>query len=140
LQLGFNHKLGLDNNVKCRGFTGIEKAGSPMTFEEMESEGLWDPVWIFPMSGEKYHSSSCTYIRVNAKEMVLTAELKTRYDPCQLCVSDRIPIGSYVYCFTEGGTVYHEYSCRQVDRYAVEINKEEAVTKGYGPCSRCGGG
>ena len=140
LPLGFNNNLNLESNVKCRGFTGVKRNGNPMSFDEMESDGVWDPVWIFPTSGEKYHSSSCTYVRANAKEMVLSTELRHQYDSCQLCDSENIPIGTYVYCFTENGTVYHGYTCRQVERYAVEINKEEAVDKGYGPCSRCGGG
>lgn len=140
LPMGFDHRFRLTSRVKCRGFTGSKTTGDPMSFDEMESEGIWEPVWIFPMSGEKYHSSSCTYVKANAREMVLTAALKRRYGPCSLCGAAEAATGSYVYCFAENGTVYHRDSCRQVQRYALEINKKDAIDKGYTPCSKCGGG
>ena len=140
LPLGFDHKIELVSGVKCRGFTGIRTSGDPMTFEEMESEGSWDPVWIFPMSGEKYHTFTCTYVKANARQMVLTGDLKKKYGPCSICEASGIPVGSYVYCFTENGSVYHRSSCRQVSRYTIEIDKSDAINKGYKPCSKCGGG
>lgn len=140
LPAGFGHDYPINVRVKCRGFTGLQTRGSVMTFEEMESEGVWDPVWIFPMSGEKYHHSGCTYVKANAREMVLTANLKQKYNACSLCDSGTVPTGAFVYCFQDSGTVYHRDTCKQVDRYAIEVNKEEAVDKGYTPCSKCGGG
>ena len=140
LPAGFGHEYPIDVHVKCRGFTGLRTKGEVMSFEEMEAEGVWNPVWIFPVSGEKYHYSGCTYVKANAREVVLTADLKRKYDACSLCDSDTVLIGSFVYCFHENGTVYHRDTCRQVKRYAIEINKEEAVNKGYRPCSKCGGG
>lgn len=140
LPLGFDHTIHQKCNLKCRGFTGSIKTGSPMSFEEMETEGIWEPVWIFPMSGEKYHNKMCTYVKANASEMVLTGDIKDKYAPCPLCEADGIPVGSYVYCFTANGTAYHRGNCRQVSRYTVEINKSDAVDKGYKPCSKCGGG
>lgn len=140
LPMGFDHKVKLDTRVKCRGFTGLKPAGVPMSFDEMESEGTWEPVWIFPSSGEKYHSGMCTYVKVNAVEIVLTGSIKKKYDPCSLCDAERLPLGSFVCCFMDNGTVYHKNSCRQVDRYAVEVNKNDAKDKGYTPCSKCGGG
>lgn len=140
IPLGFGHMYPVNTRVKCRGFTGLKEIGKTMTFEEMECTGTWDPVWIFPDSGEKYHSSSCTYVSVNAQEKVLTSELKQKYEACSLCDSSSAAVGSIVYCFTENGTVYHLDSCSQIDRYTIEINKEEAIGKGYTPCSKCGGG
>ena len=140
MPLGFGHTYPLSVNVKCRGFTGLKESGNPMSFEEMETEGVWDPVWIFPASGECFHESECTYVRANACEMVLTNDLKRKYGACSLCGAESISIGSLVYCFTENGTVYHRDTCRQVVRYAVEVNKEDAKRKGYTSCSKCGGG
>lgn len=138
--LGMDHSIEMTSRVKCRGFTGLKKTGNPMSFEEMESVGTWEPVWIFPMSGEKYHEENCTYVKSNAREMVLTRDLKKRYSPCSLCDGESISIGAFVYCFIENGTVYHRASCRQINRYTVEVNKSEAINKGYVPCSKCGGG
>ena len=140
LPIGFSHSYPFDVDVKCRGFAGIRKIGDPMSFDEMESEGIWNPVWIFPMRGEKYHTSTCTYVKANAKEMVLTAELKRNYDPCSLCDAEGVSVGSIVYCFVENGSAYHRSTCRQVERYAIEMNKSDAENKGYTPCSKCGGG
>lgn len=140
IPLGLGNDYPINTRVKCRGFTGLKTVGNPMTFEELESEGVWDPVWIFPSSGEKYHIYSCTYVRANARETVLTSEVKQKYGSCSLCKSADIAIGSLVYCFIENGTVYHKNSCKQVKRYTIEINREEAIRKGYTPCSKCGGG
>ena len=140
LPIGFGHTYPFDVKVKSRGFTGLRKNGDPMSFDEMETEGIWQPVWVFPMSGEKYHTSTCTYVRANAKEMVLSGDLRRKYEPCSLCDADDLSLGSLVYCFTENGSVFHRDTCRQIERYAMEINKEDAVNKGYTTCSKCGGG
>ena len=116
LPMGFDHEIQISSRVKCRGFTGLETAGDPMSFEEMESAGVWDPVWIFPDSGEKYHTKGCTYVKANAYEMVLTSSVKKKYDPCSLCDAESLPTGSFVCCFKESGTVYHRGTCKQVDR------------------------
>lgn len=138
--LGIGHTIKLNPRVKCRGFTGVEKSADAMSFEEMESEGVWDPVWIFPMSGEKYHKEDCTYVTANAREMVLTGNVKKKYSPCSLCNAENLSMGEFVYCFTENGAVYHRESCRLITRYTIEINRSEAISKGYIPCSKCGGG
>lgn len=138
--MGFDHTIDIELPIKCRAFTGKNKRGDVMSFEEMESEGQWEPVWIFPESGEKYHSENCTYVKANAKEMVLTSSLMKQYTACSLCKPQSMAIGSYVYCFEKFGSVYHRASCKSVDKYVIEINKEDALRKGYEPCSKCGGG
>ena len=140
LPAGFGHTAEISSRIKCRGFTGVRKTAMPMSFEEMETEGVWDPVWIFPADGEKYHDGQCSYVKANAREMVLTGELKKRFSPCSQCGAEDAAAGSYVYCFMENGTVYHTEDCRQVTRYTTEINRSEAIDKGYAPCSKCGGG
>lgn len=138
--MGFDHVVDVELPIKCRGFTGTQKQGDPMSFEEMESEGEWESVWIFPDSGTKYHTSDCRYVKANAREMVLTNTLMKQYAACSLCEPSSLAIGSYVYCFTDSGKVYHRASCKLVDRYVVEINKEDAQKQGYESCSKCGGG
>ncbi len=138
--MGFDHVIELSSRVKCRGFTGVRNTGVPMSFEEMESVGVWEPVWIFPENGEKFHSETCSYVMANAREMVLNREIKRKYTPCSLCDAEKIATGSYIYCFTDNGTAYHHESCRQVTRYTVEINRDDALSRGYSPCNKCGGG
>lgn len=137
---GMDHSVEVDMRFKSRGFTGVKSSGSPMTFDEMESEGVWDPVWVFPASGKKYHEKTCTYVVSNARETVLTADVKRRFSPCSLCGADKVHIGDFVYCFMETGSVYHKEECKQVTRYTVEMNRDDAINKGYIPCSKCGGG
>lgn len=139
LPMKMGHAVNLTSGIKCRGFTGVRQERQAMSFEEMETEGTWEPVWIFPADGEKYHSAECTYVKANAKELVLTYEVKKKFEPCKLCDAQEAAIGGYVYCFEKNGTVYHRASCRQVKRYTIEIDRSEAEDKGYTPCSKCGG-
>lgn len=140
LPMGMGHAVEMVSQVKCRGFVGEDNTGTTMPFDEMEKEGVWDPVWIFPSDGEKYHGESCTYVTANAREMVLTSSVKRKFSACLLCDAQEAAIGSYVYCFMENGTAYHKRECRQVTRFTIEINRNEAIDKGYSPCSKCGGG
>ena len=140
LPVDMDHVFDLSSQVKCRGFTGKYDIGIPMSFEEMETDGVWDPVWVFPLDGEKYHKETCTYVVANAKKSVLTNKLKKQYGPCELCKAENASMGSYIYYFAENGVVYHTEDCRQVKRYTIEINRDEAIGKGYIPCSKCGGG
>lgn len=140
LPLDFSKGIQRESRIKCRGFIGNDNSGIPMAFEEMERNGDADFVWIFPMWGQKFHGDTCIYVKNQAKQMVLTPALKKRYRACQLCDSETSYIGSYVYCFTDTGQVYHKESCKQVDKYVIEIEKEDALAKGYSPCSKCGGG
>lgn len=140
LPLEMGHVNEMITRVKCRGFVGMENTGSPMPFDEMEKEGVWEPVWIFPADGKKYHRENCSYVTANAHEMVLTSAIKRRFSACELCDAETAATGSYVYCFMENGTVYHLRECRQVSRFTIEINRSEAINKGYTPCIKCGGG
>ena len=132
--------VNLENRIKCRGFIGKAASGNPMAFSEMETNGNSKMVWIFPMWGKKYHQEACTYVKATAKQLVLTGQVKRTYQPCQLCEPDRLPLGSLIYCFVNTGKAYHRGSCKTIDKYAIEIEKEDALTKGYLPCSKCGGG
>lgn len=140
LPFSFSDEKVLKTRVKCRGFIGKREEENPMAFDEMEREGDWNPVWIFPDSGKKFHSENCSYVKENAKQMVLTGDLKIQYQPCRLCRPGDLPVGSWVYCFIDTGKVYHRAECRQVEKYTIEIDKEDALGRGYTPCSKCGGG
>ncbi len=140
LPLHLRDSFEMESRVQCRGFIGKRSAGISMPFSEMEKNGDSSLVWIFPDWGQKYHRETCTYVTNHARQMVLTKELVKRFRPCELCGSGSMRVGSYVYCFIRAGMVYHKDSCKTVEKYTIEIEKEDAAAKGYTPCSKCGGG
>lgn len=139
LPLGFSRTFTMEQGIKFRGFTGIDGGGDPMGAEGLEKYAEQRPVWIFPHSGEKYHSEGCTYVKASVSPKVLTEALKKKYDSCGLCNSDSIPAGSIVFCFGSEDTAYHRGTCSSIDRHTAVIDKSEAYKKGYVPCSKCGG-
>lgn len=139
LPLGFSRKFTLDQGIKFRGFTGIEESAVPMGKEGLETYAEQRPVWIFPNSGEKYHSENCTYVKASVSPEVLTESLKKKYDSCGLCSSKDIPEGTIVFCFKSENTAYHRGNCSSIDRHTAVIDKSEADKRGYRPCSKCGG-
>ena len=130
----------MESRVRCRGFIGSRNGGKPVSFDEMEKNADSEPVLIFPMWGQRYHNEVCGYVKANARQSVLTSRIKKLYNPCQLCKPDELALGSYVYCFPDTGRAYHKGSCNMIDKYTVEIEKEDALAKGYTPCSKCKGG
>lgn len=140
LPIDFYNGVTMESRIKCRGFIGRSVSGSPMPFSEMETNGDSKIVWIFPMWGKRYHNEGCVYVKSNARQMVLTGSVKKSFQPCKLCEPDKLPQGSFVYCFLSAGKAYHRGSCKTVDKYTVEIEKEDAQAKGYTPCGKCGGG
>ena len=110
-----------------------------MPFEEMEEESGSVTVWVFPARGERYHKESCLFVSNEPREFVLTDQLRRNYAPCPICDSEELPNGSLVYCYPAYGESYHRGSCSQVDRYVVPMELEDAQSRGYTPCSKCGG-
>ena len=138
LPLAFRDGVDVEQRWLTRGFTGARSPDGPMSFSEMEQDG-GGTVWVFPESGERYHGENCTYVKAHAREVILTGTIKSRFSPCRLCDADSLPEGSVVYCFFSYGGAYHRGDCKSVDRYTVEMSKEDAEKKGYTPCSKCGG-
>jgi hypothetical protein len=129
----------VSDTILCRAFTGADNSGPAMSADELEDDKESYTVWIFPRAGTKYHGENCSYIKVWPKEMPLSGSLRRRYEPCKLCDPVDLTNGSLVYCFTASGEVFHRGSCSSVDRYVVSIQKDEAVSRGYTPCAKCGG-
>ncbi|MEG0829038.1 MAG: hypothetical protein RSD88_00250 [Anaerovoracaceae bacterium] len=140
LPLNFYPGMWMKTKVLCRGFVGARPKKDHMPFDEMEREGESHLVWIFPMAGKKYHDEKCTYVVNDPKQMICNQGIKARYSPCKLCHPEKLPLGSIIYCFITTGKAYHQGSCKTIDKYTVEIEKDEAKKKGYGPCSKCKGG
>ena len=139
LPADLGHLFRFSADVKYRAFVGTRSEGEPLGTEGLE-EGLpEDPVWIFPLSGEKYHTKTCTYVRACVHSMILNAAVRSQFKPCSSCRSDELPAGSIVYCFEGTDTAYHRGTCRTIHRHTMVIDRTEAIDKGYTPCSKCGG-
>ncbi|MDD7719522.1 MAG: hypothetical protein PUJ11_08530 [Eubacteriaceae bacterium] len=130
--LGMGGRLCFTNRITARAFSGTYYRGYDGTDDDR-----W--VYIFPEWGEAFHNQSCTYIKRSGKLEYLTGEIKKDYKPCKLCNASSAQTGSPVFCFTRYGEVYHLSDCSVVDRYYIEVRRGEAESKGYRPCSKCGG-
>jgi len=126
--------------VLCRAFTGMAQEGDEKPFDEMEKNDGEGTVWVFPRAGERYHDEHCAYIENNPREVLLDRSVRGRYSPCKLCRPADRRDGTLVYCFETSGKAYHAGECTVVERYVIEISKEDAEKQGYTPCSKCGGG
>lgn len=135
-----HHEFEMKSRVRCRGFIGKRSQGEPMGFDEMEQDGDSELVWVFPSWGKRFHHETCRYVKAHARQMVLTRQLKSRYKACELCQPQNLPMGVYVYCFPDAGQAYHRETCKMVEKYTIEMEKEDAKAKGYQACSKCGGG
>lgn len=138
LPIPFYNKLPVSESLLFRGFIGKEAILDPLSFDEMEKEKNSDLVWIFPRAGGRYHGADCTYIKSEPRQMIMTSEIRRKYDSCSICNSRRLLDGSLVYCFKTGDS-YHTGSCPAVDKYVISIEKDDAIRRGYTPCSKCGG-
>ncbi|MBQ9016066.1 MAG: hypothetical protein IJ109_08085 [Firmicutes bacterium] len=139
LPAGFSRTFRFSSRIKYRGFVGQVYRGEPLGTEGLENGLPEDPVWIFPQSGKRYHTSSCTYVKAAVHSEVLTSRIRYGYGTCSTCHSETIPSGSIVYCFEGEDTAYHRSSCRTIQRHTAVIDRTEAIEKGYTPCSKCGG-
>ena len=129
-----------ERTVLCRAFVGRTLGGAVKPFSEMEQDDGSGVVWVFPRAGERYHDKHCAYIENNPREVLLDRNIRARYTPCKLCKPEVRRDGTLVYCFETSGRAYHTGECTIVDRYVIEIGREDAVKQGYTPCSKCGGG
>lgn len=139
LPLRLNRGLSFQEHLVFRGFIGRESWEDGFGFDEMEKSDNPNGVFVFPRAGERYHKADCRIIEVYPVEKILSPGLKKKYSPCKLCKSGDLPYGCKVYCFESTGKVFHKGICTTVDRYVVEIDKEEAIERGYTPCAFCGG-
>ncbi len=139
LPLAFTDAFDRESRLLFRAFTGKKSANDPKPYAEMERDEASETVWIFPRAGERYHKENCPVIKVDARQRLLNSSVRFSYSPCELCKPDDLSNGATVYCFPAAGRAYHRGTCTLVDRYVVEIEKSEAIERGYTPCMRCGG-
>ena len=135
--LGSLSRLTYDIDIRCRAFTGKDN-GDGSSCDPGEEEDS-DPVYVFPERGSRYHRRDCPFLNPACQQVFLTASIKRRFRPCEICGSGNVGIGSVVYCFFNDGEAYHIGGCSMVDKYFVEMERADAIGKGYDPCQTCGG-
>lgn len=137
--LGLFSSVTYNGKITARAFSGHLQKEAPAEKKEFEEEKESHIVYIFPEWGKRYHNRSCTYVKSNCQMVYLSQDTKKEYTPCKLCEAKDALVGSPVFCFRASGEVYHLSGCRTIDKYYIEIEKEEAEKKGYTPCYKCGG-
>jgi len=137
LPIVFHDSVDVTNTIFFRAFSGREFIPEELCFDDMEEEEESRMVWVFPTAGERYHEEYCGYIKVAAKQGTLNQTIKKGYKPCALCSAGDMSVGSVIYYFPGSGEVYHRGSCFIVDRYVISLEMEDAIKKGYTPCSKC---
>lgn len=137
LPIVFHDRVDVSDTLLFRAFTGREFIPEELCFDDMEEEEEAHIVWVFPTAGERYHEEGCGYINVAAKQAILTKEITRGYKPCALCAAGELSSGSVIYYFPGSGEAYHKGSCFIVDRYVISMDEEDAIKKGYTPCSKC---
>ncbi len=129
----------LEREILCHGWIGEDPSDEAMDFSAMEKEGTSQTVYVFPQSGTKYHGATCTYIANTPVQRILTDALRKKYNPCETCHPEDLENGAIVFCYLDYGTAYHQEGCRHLEKYIVEMEKEDEEARGYSPCSKCGG-
>jgi Flp pilus assembly protein TadG len=135
----FANGLTGSETIVCRAFVGAKNPGERMTFDEMENGDDSHLVWVFPRAGERYHGETCSYIKNNPREQILTSAIRGRYSPCRLCKPGGAPDGTLAYVFPSAGGAYHLGNCYIVERYVISMSEDDAQGKGYTKCAKCGG-
>ncbi|GHU67205.1 hypothetical protein AGMMS49983_18030 [Clostridia bacterium] len=126
--------------ILSRAFVGGSNSGTALPFSEMEQNDSGGMAWVFPRAGERYHTEHCSYIENEPQEVLLDRRIRSQYQPCELCGAQTAHDGDLVYCFPRSGRVFHTGDCYLVERYVIEIDREDAKKQGYTACSKCGGG
>lgn len=138
LPVRFINSIPASDTIVCRAFVGDQQTSSPMPFSDMEKDEDSELVWVFPKYGTKYHDENCSVIKNDPREQLLSSQIRNVYSPCKTCKPSDLRDGNLVYCFITGD-VYHKGECSTVTKYVTSIQKDDAINRGYGACSKCGG-
>lgn len=124
-------------SMVTRAYVGRFRGYDAMSADEFGSTG--DAVFIFPKRGERYHSEGCRHLRAASTSGVLTSNIRRHYKSCPLCRSGKAGNGALIYYFPAAGEDYHLGGCPSLQRNYIEIERQVAIDRGYGPCGTCGG-
>ncbi|MCQ2547413.1 MAG: hypothetical protein MJ145_00205 [Clostridia bacterium] len=125
-------------SIALRAFTGDTQSDTPTSEAEFMRNAKYEAVYVFPESGMRYHKASCTYVKSNPKKTSLSASIKGKYDACRICGASAARMGDTVYIFQYGGS-YHLKGCKTIDKYVIEMDRDDAIEKGFSACKKCGG-
>lgn len=123
--------------VRSRAFTGLYNPTS--SGDSLSEPDYPDKVYVFPAYGGRYHNRNCSFLNPACQRVFLTDKIKQDFNPCSICGSGEVQVGSSVYCFFTAGEVYHKSGCSMVSKYFEEMERADAVAHGYIPCAACGG-
>lgn len=95
-------------------------------------------------TGTVYHSDrGCTHLQLSVRQVsasvvdALRNQDGGRYHACEKCARGGAP--GILYITDEGNRYHYSNGCSGLKRTVSAMTKEEAVSAGYRPCSRCGG-
>lgn len=138
LPVAFVNRILLPNALPFCRWDGHSISGASLSFDEMQKDETGRTVCVFPRAGGKYHAPDCRYVRSSGVSRVLDRALMDQYSSCPLCTDGTEAEGTRVYIFPFGYS-YHRQECSSVTRYVIEMDRQDAVCKGYTACSVCGG-
>ncbi len=130
--------LKLETDIMLRAFSGKKRSINPGR-DDFDDEEDYEEVYVFPDRGERYHNATCSFLSPACQQTIFTDEIKNQFRPCEKCDSHYAKKGETVFCFFNTGKAFHYGFCDAVDKYYVEMEKEEAEDLGYSPCLICGG-
>lgn len=127
----WNHSIQVKQRARMRDWRGVDIA---------ESE---DYVYI-TKTGTVYHNSrNCRYLNIKLKNVkfntvgLLRNENGAKYSACDICVKQKLDIGTDVYVTTDGNRYHTDMNCSGIIRYVITINQKDVGDRK--PCSVCGG-
>ena len=124
-------------SMVTRAYVGRFRGYDAMGADEFGSTG--EAVFIFPKRGERYHNEGCRHLKAASTSGVLTSNIRRHYKSCPLCRSGKAGNGALIYYFPAAGEDYHLGGCPSLQRNYIEIERQVAIDRGYGPCGTCGG-
>ena len=136
--LGIRAAADYDLGFVTRAYVGKIRDIGPMTAGEMAGSDA-DPVFVFPKRGERYHSKGCAFLTAASRSSALTSSIRSNYSPCPICGSKKASAGALIYYFPAAGESYHLPGCASLQRNYIEMDRRDALERGYTPCSKCGG-
>ena len=131
-------KAEYDVSLATRAYVGKIRDVEKMSASELANKNARG-VFIFPKSGEKYHSEGCGVLHAKYKSAILGTSILNEYSSCPVCHSRTASLGTMIYYFPNDGKDYHLKDCPCLERNYIEIDVDTAKERGYTACSKCGG-
>lgn len=130
----------LSNRCYMHMWTGYDGKG-------VSGSGSSDQKVFVTENGTVYHlTTSCTYLDLSISGVQASglSEMRNQsgaiYSACETCKPSTTDSSTTLLFITDYGDRYHNsLSCSGLKRTINEMSKQEAIEKGHGACSKCGG-